>query len=128
MAIPARVTGMQNLQYLRAPITFAVGTAGIVQVGTLPAGSVVVRCYVVNTVAFNFGTNNLIKVGTIAADTTYSGATLSVASLGLTAGVPLAAAAMTPTVDTSVIATSLCTGTAGTAGSGFVVVEYLPVA
>lgn len=125
---PARSSGDQTINYLRAPITFGIGTAGIVQLGTLPAGAVVLRCYVVNSVVFNFGTNNLIKVGTVAADTTYSGATLSVAALGVTAGVPLAAAAMLPAVDTAVIITSLCTGTAGTTGSGVVVLEYLPVA
>jgi len=125
---PARQIGFQCTGYLRAPITFNIGTAGIVQVGTLPAGAIVLRCYVAISTVFNFGTNNLIKVGTVAADTTYSGATLSVAALGITAGVPLAAAAMLPTVDTPVIATSLCTGTAGTTGAGVVVIEYLPVA
>ena len=125
---PARSSGDQTVNYLRAPITFLIGTAGIVKVGTLPAGCVVSRCYVALSVVFNFGTNNLIKVGTAAADTTYSGATLSVAALGVTAGVPLASAAMLPAVDTPVICTSLCTGTAGTTGTGFVVVEYLPVA
>src|SRR6185312_16504421 len=125
--IPARSSGSQSIQYLRAHITFAMGTAGIVQVGTLPAGAVVVRCYVVNSVVFNWGTNNLIKVGTGAADTAFSGATLSVASLGVTAGVPTASAAVLPTADTSVIATSLCTGTQATTGAGVVVVEYLPV-
>jgi len=124
---PARSTGFQMVHYLRAPITFNIGTAGIVQLGTLPAGCVVRDCYVVLSVVFNFGTNNLIKVGTVAADTTYSGATLSVAALGRTAGVPLASANMLPTVDTPVIITSLCTGTAGTTGSGVVVIEYCPV-
>lgn len=126
--IPARSSGDQTINYLRAPITFGIGTAGIVPLGTLPAGAVVLRCYVINSVVFNFGTNNLIKVGTVAADTTFSGATLSVAALGLTAGVPLAAAAMLPTVDTLVNITSLCSGTAGTTGAGVVVLEYLPVA
>ncbi len=126
---PARNSGFQNVQYLRAPITFSsVGTAGIIPLGTLPAGSIVLRCYVVMSVVFNFGTNNLIKVGTVAADTTFSGATLSVAALGLTAGVPLASAAVLPTVDTAVIITSLCTGTAATTGAGIVVLEHLPVA
>lgn len=125
--IPARNNGEQQVHYLRAPISFTIGTAGIVQLGTLPAGSVVLRGYVVNSVVFNFGTNNLIKVGTVAADTTFSGATLSVAALGLTAFVPLASAAVLPTVDTSVIITSLCTGTAGTTGAGIVVLEYMPV-
>jgi hypothetical protein len=34
----------------------------------------------------------------------------------------------TPAVDTTIIATSVSTGTAMTAGAGYVVVEYLPVA
>jgi hypothetical protein len=126
--LPARSSGDQTVNYLRAPITFLMGTAGKVNLGTLPAGAVVLRCYVINSVVFNWGTNNLIKVGTVAADTTFSGATLSVAALGLTAGVPLAAAAMLPTADTLVVVTSLCTGTQATTGAGVVVLEYLPVA
>lgn len=127
-AIPARSSGDQTINYLRAPITFNIGTAGIVQVGTLPAGSLVLRSYVVVSAVFNFGTNNLIKIGTVASDTTFSGASVSVAALGTVAGTLAASANVAPSVDTPVIVTSLCTGTAGTTGQAYVVIEYAPVA
>jgi hypothetical protein len=124
----ARSTGFQMTHYLRAPINFTnLGTVSIVQLGTLPAGAVVLRGGVVLSAVFNWGTNNLLKVGTVAADTTFSGATLSLLALGLTPFVPLAAAAMAPTVDTAVIITSLATGTQATTGAGFAFLEYLPV-
>lgn len=124
--IPARNSGDQTVNYLRAPITFNIGTAGIVTVGTLPAGSLVLRSYVVVSTVFNFGTNNLVKIGIAASDTTYSGASVSVAALGTVAGTLAASANVAPTVDTAVICTSLCTGTAGTTGQAYVVIEYAP--
>jgi hypothetical protein len=126
--IPARSSGDQTVNYLRAPITFGIGTAGIVTVGTLPAGCVVLRAYVVVSVVFNFGTNNLVKIGTVASDTTFSGASVSVAALGVVAGTIAASANVAPAVDTAVIVTSLCTGTAGTTGQAYVVIEYAPIA
>jgi hypothetical protein len=125
--IPARSSGDQTINYLRAPIDFNIGTAGIVTVGTLPANCVVLRAYVVVQTVFNFGTNNLVKIGVNGADTTYSGANVSVAALGTVAGTLAATANVAPTADTAVICTSLCTGTAGTTGKAFVVVEYAPI-
>jgi hypothetical protein len=125
--IPARSSGDQTINYLRAPIDFSIGTAGIVTVGVIPAGCLVVRSYVVVQTVFNFGTNNLVKIGINGADTTYSGASVSVAALGTVAGTLAATANVAPTADTTVICTSLCTGTAGTTGKAFVVIEYLPI-
>jgi hypothetical protein len=124
---PARNSGDQTTNYLRAPFTFGLGTAGILQVGTLPAGCIVLRVYVVVSTVFNWGTNNLIKVGITGADTTF-GASISLTTLGTVAATLLGTANVAPTVDTPVIATSLATGTQATTGAGFVVVEYCPVA
>ena len=122
---PARSIGYQVMSYLRAPIVFGDGVGGIVQVGTLPAGSIVLRTYVVITTAFN-GTTNTIKIGTVASDASY-GTGISTATAGLIAGGSLATATnICPTVDTPVIATHATT-VAATAGAGFVVVEYLPM-
>ena len=123
---PARSIGYQVMSYLRAPIVFGDGVGGIVQVGTLPAGSIVLRTYVVITTAFN-GTTNTIKIGTVASDASY-GTGISTATAGvITGGTALATATTaTPTVDTPVIATHATT-VAGTAGAGYVIVEYLPV-
>jgi hypothetical protein len=128
---PARSTGDQTVNYLRAPVTFAIGTAGIVQVGTLPAGALVLRAYVVVTTVFNFGTNNLVKVGIVGSDASIL-STVSLTAAGVIAATSVlttaAAASTAPSVDTQIIATTLCTGTAGTAGQAYVVVEYAPVA
>lgn len=125
---PARSSGDQTINYLRAPFTFAVGNTGIVQVGTIPAGCVVLRAYVVVQTVFNPGTTNTMKIGTIASDVAY-GSSLSLAAVGVIAGTLAATtAAIAPTVDTAVIATSTMTGSVATAGSAFVVVEFCPIA
>ena len=62
--LPARNLGFQVTQYLRTPITFTnLGTVSIVNLGTLPAGSVVLRCGVVLSVVFNWGTNYSKQLG-----------------------------------------------------------------
>jgi len=126
MAAPARSVGYQVIHYLRAPISFSDGVGGIVQVGTIPGKSIVLRTYVVITTAFN-GTTNTIKIGTVASDASY-GTGISTATAGvITGGTALATATtVNPTVDTAVIATHATT-VAGTAGAGYVIVEYLPV-
>jgi len=128
--LPARNMGFQVTQYLRAPVNFSnLGTVSIVQVGTLPAGAVVLRAYVVVNQVFNWGTNNLLKVGIVGSDTSIiSSASLLALGIISATAVLTAAATITPTVDTQVIATSLATGTQATTGSGFIIVEYLPVA
>jgi hypothetical protein len=125
--IPARAIGYQVIQYLRAPLSFNDGVTGIVQVGTLPAGSLVLRTYAIITTVFN-ATGNTMKIGTVASDASF-GTGISTAAVGvITGGTALATSATAaPTVDTSVIATYTSTGS-GTTGAGWVVVEYLPVA
>ncbi len=125
---PARNSGDQTINYLRAPITFSLGYTGVAQVGTIPAGCVVLRSYVIVTTAFNAGSTNTMKIGTIASDASF-GTGIALGTIGvITGGTALATATtMTPTADTAVVATSVSTGTAMTAGAGIVVVEYLPV-
>ena len=126
---PARNSGDQTINYLRAPFTFTAGNSGIVQVGTLPAGAVVLRAYVVINQVFNWGTNNLLKVGIVGSDASIiSSASLLALGIISATAVLTAAATITPTVDTQIIATSLATGTQATTGSGFIVIEYCPMA
>ena len=126
---PARNSGDQTINYLRAPITFALGYTGVAQVGTIPAGCVVLRSYVVVTTAFNAGSTNTLKIGTVASDASFgTGIALGTAGV-ITGGTALATATtVNPTADTAIIATSVSTGTAMTAGAGIVIVEYCPVA
>lgn len=129
--IPARSSGDQTINYLRAPVTFAMGNSGIVNVGTLPAGCAVLRAYIIVTTAFNAGTNNILKVGISGSDASIlSSVTVSTAGvIGTTSALATATSATTnPTSDTLVICTSLMTGTVATAGVGIVVVEYCPAA
>jgi hypothetical protein len=127
---PARNSGDQTINYLRAPVTFtSLGTTGIVQVGTLPAGAVVLRAYVVINQVFNWGTNNLLKVGVVGSDASIiSSASLLATGIISATAVLTAAATITPTVDTQIIATSLATGTQATTGTAFIIVEYCPMA
>jgi hypothetical protein len=127
--IPARSSGDQTINYLRAPIDFSLGYSGVKTIGTIPGGSIVLRTYVVVTTAFNAGSTNTMKIGTSASDASYgTGIALGTAGV-ITGGSALATATTaTPAADTTIIATSVSTGTAMTAGAGYVVVEYLPVA
>jgi hypothetical protein len=125
---PARSSGDQTVNYLRAPITSALGYTGVAQVGTIPGGAVVLRTYVIVTTAFNAGSTNTLKIGTIASDASFGTGILLGTPGVITGGTALATATtIAPTVDTAVIATSVSTGTAPTTGAGVVVVEYLPV-
>jgi len=127
--IPARSSGDQTINYLRAPITFGLGYTGVQPVGTLPGGSVVLRAYVVVTTAFNAGSTNTCTIGTVASAAAFgTGIALGTAGV-ITSGTALATATTaTPAADTLVNATMASTGTAATAGAGIVIVEYLPVA
>ena len=129
---PARSSGDQTTNYLRAPINFTnLGTVSIVQLGTLPAGAIVLRAYVVINQVFNWGTNNLLKVGIVGSDASILSTVSLVATGVITATSVLATAPATstsPIVDTQIIITSLMTGTVATAGVASVVLEYAPVA
>src|SRR4051812_5358552 len=106
MAIPPRNDGSQNLSYLRAPIDYSLGYTGTKALGTLPAGAVVLRSYIVVTTAFNNGSTNTMKIGTTASDASFgTGIALGTAGV-ITGGTALATATtMAPTSDTSVLAT-----------------------
>jgi len=124
---PARQIGFQCIGYLRAPITFAMGNTGVVQVGTLPAGCAVLRAYTVISTVFNATTTNTLKIGTVASDASIISSVVT-GTLGVTLGTVTAGAGFLPTVDTPIIATSTATGTAATTGAGVVIIEYCPVA
>jgi hypothetical protein len=132
LTYPARSSGDQTTNYLRAPITYTSGATSVVKVGTLPAGCVVLRSYVIITTAFNAGTANAATIGISGAAAAYgTAATILLGTVGVIVGSPTAgstATATAPSVDTPVILTMAQTGTAATAGAGFVVVEYCPVA
>jgi len=124
---PARSSGDQTTNYLRAPIDFTLGSSGSVQIGTLPAGCAVLRAYTVITTVFNNATTNVLKIGTVASTASIV-STVATGTLGVTLGTVTAGVGFLPTVDTPLIATSFSTGAVATTGAGVVIVEYCPVA
>lgn len=114
--------------YISKAITFAtsgIGTADTVQIGTLPAGCLVLDTIVRVTTAFDAGTTNVLIVGTSAdddefieagdVDETAIGTTFSDRSAGLSF-----------TADTPVYVKYTQTGTAAAAGAADIVVRYIP--
>lgn len=128
MAIPARVTGEQVIQYLRKDITYLTGIAAVVQVGTIPASAIVLRGGVIVTTAFNAGSTNVLDIGTSADDDGFA-TDLALGTIGVIVADEMATSNdMNSTSNISVTATLALTGTAPTAGAGTVWIEYMPVA
>jgi hypothetical protein len=72
--IAARKNYKASLSYISLAVAFNtpnIGTANMVQVGTLPAGCVVFPAVVAVTEAFNAATTNVLIVGTSADDDAY---------------------------------------------------------
>lgn len=124
----ARKPYQAQMPYLSKSFAFdtpGIGTASMVQVGTLPAGCLVTETLVRVRTAFNAGTTNVIIVGTAAdddefiaagdVDETATGTTFSDRSAGLVF-----------TADTAVYVKYSQTGTAATTGEADVVVIYVP--
>lgn len=128
MVAPARNTGEQLIAYLRKPVSFTDGATTVVQVGTIPAGAVVLRGGVVVTTAFNAASTNVLDIGTVADDDGFA-TDLAMGTIGVIVADEMATSNdMYVTADTAIIATHAQTGTAATAGAGFVWIEYMPVA
>ena len=124
----ARKYHTSQIHYLRADFNVAeVDVSGGVTktLGTIPAGSIVLRGMVVVTTAFNWGTNNLIDVGPAADPDGYA----TIMSLLTIGNIVFDEMATTNdqyvTVDTPIYAQMQCTGTAATTGAGFVIVEFV---
>lgn len=126
--IPARNLGVQVTSYLRKETTFSDGETAAVTVGTVPAGSIIIRAGIVVKTAFNSGTTNTIHIGTSASSSTF-GASIATGTAGVIVGTALATSTLAvQTADTSVVATHVRTGTAATTGDGYVFIEYMPIA
>lgn len=121
----ARQYHTQQVHYLRKSITFA-DNGVAVTVGTIPAGSLVLRPVsgVHVTTAFNAGTGNVLDIGSSANDDLW-GTDLA---LGTATFVPVdeAIGGFLVTADTVVTATVALSGTAATEGAAEVVICYIP--
>ena len=105
--------------------TSNIGTANMVQVGTLPAGCVLLNSVVSIVTVFNAATTNVLIVGTAADDDAYVASgdvdpgTLGGTLVPRSAGVYIAA-------DTPVYVKFTETGTAASTGTAKVVVTFIP--
>lgn len=125
MSIPARKYHTYQTHYIYGEVAYNTpGIAAGVQIGTLPAGALVIGARVVIDTAFNAGTNNNMTIGTTPTGSDICAAgTAAAGSLGSkdsTAGNALKLAA-----DTPVYVAYAQTGTAASAGAARIAVQYL---
>lgn len=112
--------------YLRADITFA-DDGTTVTVGYLPPGAIVVGAGVVVSTAFDAGTGNVLDIGT-SGDGDGFATDLALGTIGNIVWDELATSNdLYSTGEVQVDALVTLTGTAATAGTGHVYVEYIPV-
>ena len=125
MTTPARNDGSQTVHYLRKKITYA--DSGAVTVGVVPTNAIVLRGGVVVTTAFNAATTNVLDIGTSSDDDGFA-TDLALGTVGVIVADEMATTDdMGPmSADTTITATYAQTGTAATAGVGYVWIEYLP--
>lgn len=124
MAKPARKL-YGGVNYISADIAYTDTTSNAVEIGTVPAGALVLKPISglqVDT-AFNAGTSNAVDIGVSSNDDLYA----TDIAAGAIAFVPLdEAVALKMTADTTFYATYVPSGTAATAGAGTVVIAYIP--
>lgn len=125
-SVPAQDIGYNVVQCLAKKVTFA--DNGVAKtLGVIPAGAVVIGSGVVVTAAFNAGTTNTLNIGTSADDDGFA-TLLALGTIGNIVWDELATSNdLYQTSDTTLTATVVLTGTAATAGTGFVYVQYVMV-
>ena len=121
----ARQYHHQMVHFLRKTVGY--GDDGTeLTVGIVPSGSTILKPMsgVQVSTAFNAATGNVLQVGTDANDNLF----MTSGALGTATFVPLdeAIGGYLVTADTTITATVELTGTAATAGSGEVVICYIP--
>jgi hypothetical protein len=121
----ARQYHHQMVHFLRKTVVFGDDDSAKT-VGVVPSGAVIVKPMsgVQVSTAFNASAGNVIQIGTSANDDLF----MTDGALGTATFVPLdeAIGGYLVTADTTITATVELTGTAATAGSGEVVICYIP--
>ena len=122
----ARQLPQQLIHFLRKSISYADGASKVYTIGTIPAGSLILKDMsgVHVTTAYNSGTNKLMHIG-VSGNTDLFGTSLSVATATF---VPCdeAIGGYLVDADTVIQAEMALTGTAASAGAGEVVICYIP--
>jgi len=125
----ARRYHTSQTHYIRRKIDFNTAASGTqVEIGRVPANAAVLRTVVSVTVAFNAATTNVLIVGTSGDDDALvAAAGVDETAVGVTSVAPATLAGVLSTsAATTVFAKYTQTGTAATAGSAIVTVEYVP--
>lgn len=128
MAQPGRQYHSQQVHYLRRTVTYADTSGTQFEIGAIPAGSVVIGTTVCVTTAFNAGTTNVLIVGTSGDDDALVDASgVTEGSIGVARVAPATLGGLLSASASTVIYSKYTqSGTAATAGSAEVIVEYIP--
>lgn len=126
----ARQNSAQLVHYLRFAVNFNdPGIASGIGKQFLPKGAIIKDTSVYVGAAFNAATTNVLTVGTNAAsfNNIVAGADVDETTIAITNGIKPTGTALGPlAADTQVFVTYTQTGTAATAGSAVVVIQYIP--
>lgn len=123
----ARDVGYPVVEALRKKVNYLDNGTAVV-VGVIPPGALVIGGGAFITTAFNAGTSNTLNVGhaDATADDNAFGTLLALGALGYIVLDELAATTNTkPTVERTITATVVLTGTAATAGEAEVIVQFV---
>jgi hypothetical protein len=128
MTIPARKTQLPVVHQISAVVAWNTpGIAAGVQIGTLPAGTMLDETSVLTTTAFNGTTSVALSVGFTATGTDLiNGTDVRTAAARVDTQVPIAKAGPL-LVDTPIYASVAFGGTIGSAGSSTIFVYFNPV-
>jgi hypothetical protein len=119
----ARTLYTQQTGFFRRRIIFS--ETGTLTIGVIPAGAVVINAGVVVTTAFNAGTTNTLDIGT-SGDTDGFATALALGTIGRIVADEMATSNdLYSTSEVTLQCVVTLSGTAATAGEGFVYVEYM---
>ncbi len=122
----ARQFHTQQIHYLRTLINYNDADIGGRKIGTIPAGSNILRTNTVASTANNAGTSATLSVGFSAAAATDLVNATSVASATANVVTQAPSGKALVSSDTDIYVTLAMSGTAATAGVAEVIVEYAP--
>ena len=123
----ARQTHLQVTHNIRAAIAYgdAALTAGK-RVGTIPKGCRIVSAHLIVETAFNAGTTNPISAGVTALGTDFFNASAGQTPAFNTTTMTNTISALASAADQDIYVSYVPTGTAATAGSAVLIVNYVP--
>lgn len=127
-AVAPRLPVTHQMPYMRAAVafdTYQIGVAGMVPLGTLPAGAIVTGMLVKINTAFNAATTNVLTVGTASDDDAIIAAG-DVDETVATTYVTFAAVGYKATVATPLFIKYAQTGTAATTGAADIILWFCP--